>query len=240
MIFDPLYFLFLAPALLLSLWASFRTRSAFKKYSKVPAASGMSGAQAAKRLLDSAGIGDVEIVPTHGMLSDHYNPLTKKLALSEAVYASRSIAAIGVACHEAGHAIQHARGYRPLWLRSALVPMAGIGSKLGYFVMFAGLVLMGSAGVQSGGAGPAVFLIGVALFSATLLFQVVTLPVEFDASSRAKTLALQQGLVLPQEREGMDRVLNAAALTYVAAAISSLMTLLYFLLRAGLLGGRRD
>jgi Zn-dependent membrane protease YugP len=237
MYFDPLYFLFLAPAILLSLYASFRTKWAFNKYSKVRVASGMTGAQAAHRLLVMAGIRDVEIVPTHGTLSDHYNPLTKKLALSEPVYGSSSIAAVGVACHEAGHAIQHAHHYKPLWLRSALVPTAKIGSSLGWIVMVVGLMMMQGA---QGGAGQTVVLAGALLFSAVLLFQIVTLPVEFDASARAKVLAVEQGIVLPQEREGIDRVLNAAALTYVAAALSTLMTLLYYLMRAGLLGGRRD
>jgi hypothetical protein len=230
MMFDPTYLLFLAPALLLSLWASFRTRSAFNKYSKVRAASGLNGAQAAQRLLDSAGITDVKIVPHHGMLSDHYNPATKTLALSEGVYSQPSIAAIGVACHEAGHALQHAQRYAPLWVRSLLVPTANIGSTLGYIVMVVGL-MMGAMQL---------FWIGAGLFSMVFLFQVVTLPVEFDASARAKRLAVEHGIVLPQEREGVDRVLNAAALTYVAAAVSTLMTLLYFLMRAGVLGGRRD
>jgi Zn-dependent membrane protease YugP len=166
-------------------------------------------------------------VPTRGTLSDHYNPLTKKLALSEPVYASTSIAAVGVACHEAGRAIQHAQKYGPLWLRSMLVPTANIGSSLGYIGMMIGLV------IQSQG----LFFLGVILFSAVVLFQLVTLPVEFDASARAKKLAFDYGLVLEQERVGMSKVLNAAALTYVAAAVSSLMTLLYFLFRAGVLGG---
>ena len=154
--------------------------------------------------------------------------MTKKLALSEPVYGSNSVAAIGIACHEAGHAIQHARKYAPLWLRSTLVPMAGIGSNLGYFVMFFGLIL-GNMGM---------FMVGVVMFSAVVLFQLVTLPVEFDATARAKRLAVEQGLILQTERVGMDRVLNAAALTYVAAAVSSLLTLAYFLMRAGLIGGR--
>ena len=237
MYFDPIYFLFIGPALLLSLWASFRTRSAFNKYSKVRTLTGLTGAQAAARLLRSAGITDVEVVSTHGVLSDHYNPATKKLALSEPVYSQPSVAAVGVACHEAGHAIQHASGYKPLWLRSLLVPTANIGSKLGYIVMAVGLMLVSTSGGRSG-AG--VVLFGALLFSAVLLFQILTLPVEFDASRRAKVLAVEQGIVLPAERQGMDAVLNAAALTYVAAAISTLMTLLYFLFRAGLLGGRRD
>jgi len=230
MIFDPTYFLFIGPALLLSLWASWRTKSAFNKYSKVRTARGMTGAQAAQALLRGANINDVEIVPTHGMLTDHYNPATKRLALSEAVYASNSVAAVGVACHEAGHAIQHAEHYKPLWIRSLLVPTANIGSSIGYMVMLGGLIFSSTNMV----------LLGALLFSAVLAFQVVTLPVEFDASSRAKKLAVANGIVLPQEREGIDRVLNAAALTYVAAAVSTLMTLLYFLLRSGLLGGRRD
>jgi Zn-dependent membrane protease YugP len=230
MYFDPTYFLFIAPALLLSLWASFRTKSAFNKYSRVRTMRGLTGAQAAQILLDRAGIHDVKIVPTHGTLTDHYNPLTKTLALSEPVYGSSSVAAVGVACHEAGHAIQHARAYKPLWLRSALVPTAGIGSSLGYMVMLGGLLFSSTNMV----------LIGAMLFSAVLLFQVVTLPVEFDASARAKKLAFENGIVLEQERAGMSKVLNAAALTYVAAAISTLLTLLYFLVRSGLLGGRRD
>ncbi|MCZ7649769.1 MAG: zinc metallopeptidase [Thermoanaerobaculia bacterium] len=230
MMFDPIYFVFLAPALLLSLWASFRTKSAFNKYSKVRVATGLTGADAAERLLASAGIRDVKVVAHRGMLTDHYNPMTKTLALSEQVYGVPSIAAVGVACHEAGHAIQHATKYGPLALRSLLVPTANIGSTLGYMVMVFGLLLTSTNMV----------LFGALLFSAVLLFQIVTLPVEFDASARAKQLAVANGIVMPQEREGMDRVLNAAALTYVAAAISTLLTLLYFLFRAGLLGGRRD
>lgn len=230
MMLDPIYFLFIGPALLLSLWASFRTRSAFNRYSRIGTARGLTGAQAARVLLDRAGIHDVEIVPTHGVLSDHYNPVTKKLALSQPVYGSTSIAAVGVACHEAGHAIQHAQKYAPLWLRSMLVPTANIGSSLGYIGMAIGLII-GSQGL---------FMVGVVLFSAVVLFQLVTLPVEYDASARAKRLAFEHGLVLEQERGGMAKVLNAAALTYVAAAISTLMTLVYFLFRAGLLGGSRD
>ncbi|MEE8137896.1 MAG: zinc metallopeptidase [Thermoanaerobaculia bacterium] len=235
MFFDPIYFLFLTPAILLSLWASFKTRAAFKKYSRVRSMNGLTGAQAAKVLLERAGISDVKIVPTRGRLSDHYNPMTKTLALSETVYGSPSVAAVGVACHEAGHAIQHATRYAPLGLRSALVPTANIGSRLGYFVMLGGLILI----YMGSGAGANVVLFGAVLFSAVLLFQIVTLPVEFDASARAKRLAFEYGIVTAQERQGMAKVLNAAALTYVAAAISTLMTLLYYLMRAGVLGGRR-
>ena len=236
MFIDPIYLALMLPAILLSLWASFKTKSTFKKYSKQRAMTGMTGAQAAKRMLDMAGIGDVKIAPTNGYLSDHYNPINKTLALSEPVYGSNSIAAIGVACHEAGHAIQHATKYGPLALRSMLVPTANIGSRLGYWVMFAGLIMMGMANSQ---LGVTVVLVGAVLFSMVLLFQIVTLPVEFDASNRAKALAVEYGIVAEGERSGMDKVLNAAALTYVAAMISTLMTLLYFLIRSGILGGRR-
>jgi len=225
MFFDPTYLLFIAPALVLSLWASWRTRSVFTKYSKVRTLSGLTGAQAAARMLQEGGITDVKIVPTQGVLSDHYNPITKTLALSEPVFASNSVAAIGVACHEAGHALQHKEHYMPMWLRSALVPTANIGSKLGYWVMIAGLFLLRST-------GPGVLYAGAIMFSAVLLFQIVTLPVEFDASSRAKKLAFAHGMVTKEEQNGVASVLNAAALTYVAAAISTLMTLLYFLSRA--------
>jgi len=230
MLFDPRYMLFILPALLLSLWASFRTRAAFNKYSKVRTARGLTGAQAAQEMLRGAGIFDVQVQATGGMLTDHYNPVNKTLNLSEGVYASPSVAAVGVACHEAGHALQHAAGYKPLWLRSALVPTANIGSSSGYIVMTLGLFLFHSKEVV---------LFGALLFSCVLVFQIVTLPVEFDATARAKRYAVEQGIVLGEEREGMDRVLNAAALTYVAAVISTLMTLLHYLLRAGLLGGRR-
>jgi hypothetical protein len=205
-----------------------RTKSAFAKYSRVQSARGLTGAQAAEMLLSRAGIRDVAVEPTRGMLTDHYNPVTKKLALSEAVYGSSSLAAVGVAAHEAGHAIQHATHYAPLWWRSALVPTANIGSSLGYMGMMFGLMM----------ASTNLVVIGALLFSAVVLFQLVTLPVEFDASARAKKVLVEQGIVSPVERDGVDRVLNAAALTYVAAAVSSLLTLLYFLFRAGLVGGR--
>lgn len=232
MFFDFHYLILVAlPVMVMSLGASWLTKSAFKKYSRQASATGFTGAQAAQVLLDRAGIRDVQVVSTRGYLSDHYNPTNKTLALSEGVYGSRSVAAIGVACHEAGHAIQHANHYAPLWLRSKLVPTAGIGSQLGLWVMIIGLFL---------GPNQAMVGFGAILFSAVVLFQLVTLPVEFDASARAKKLAVQYGLVTAHDRQGMDRVLNAAALTYVAAAASSILTLLYYLWRAGLLGGSRD
>jgi hypothetical protein len=182
----------------------------------------MTGAEAADELLSKAGITDVKIIQTGGKLSDHYNPLTKTLALSDEVYNSSSIAAIGIAAHEAGHAIQHAQNYMPLWIRSILVPTANFGSSIGYFVMIIGL-FMSSTNM--------VFL-GALLFSAVLLFQIVTLPVEFNASSRAKSLVIEYGIISPEEQVGISRILNSAALTYVAAAVSTLLTLLYFLMRA--------
>lgn len=236
--FDPLYFaIVLIPGMIISGLASWMVHSAFSRYSKVSSRRGFSGAEAAQHLLDQAGIHDVRIVPAHGFLSDHYNPATKELALSQSVYGERSIAAIGVATHEAGHAIQHARGYMPLGLRSAIVPLAQVGSSLGYIAMTIGLVLMFAA---SPIMGKWVVAAGAIMFSAMLVFQIVTLPVEFNASARAKRLVVEAGIVGPDERVGIDRVLNAAALTYVAAAISTLLTLIYFLLRAGFLGGRDD
>ena len=229
MMFDPIYLLFAAPGLLLSLWASYRVRTAFDHYSKVGTMRGMSGAEAARHLLDDAGLTNVEIFETDGYLSDHYDPVNRQLALSRDVFHGRSVASVGVATHEAGHALQHAHGYAPLWLRSALVPAAGIGSSIGYVVMGVGLFLH-----------PLVVVLGAAIFSMVLLFQIVTLPVEFDASARAKRLVVESGIIQQEERVGIDRVLNAAALTYVAAAISSLSVLLYYLFRAGLLNGSRD
>ena len=230
MLFDPLYLLMvLLPGLALSGWASFRTKSAFNKYSRVCSGTGYTGAQAARIMLDREGLHDVKITRARGFLSDHYNPMTRSLALSEAVYDTASVAAIGVATHEAGHAIQHARKYAPLWLRTTLVPTANIGSSLGYIVMLVGLFLW-----------TPLVLFGALLFSMVLLFQVVTLPVEFDATARAKELVVAHGIISPNEREGVDKVLNAAALTYVAAAVSTLLTLLYFLMRSGLLGGSDD
>lgn len=226
--FDPLYFVFLLPGLLLSLWASARTKSAFNKWGKVRAA--MSGARAARKMLDQAGLYNVKIERAHGFLSDHYDPRARCLRLSPDVHDRASIAAVGVACHEAGHAIQHAREYAPLQMRTALVPLAGIGSNLSWIVITAGLFL----------ALTDLVYLGILLFSATVIFQLVTLPVEFDASKRAKELVVDFGILMPHERVGVDKVLNAAAWTYVAAAVSSIFTLLYFLLRAGLLGGSDD
>ena len=219
MMFDPMYLLFLAPGLALSLWASFKTKSAFNKYSKGRVATGLTGAQAAQRMLTAAGISDVKIVPHQGTLSDHYNPVTKTLALSEPVFGVASIAAVGVACHEAGHAIQHARAYKPLWVRSLLVPTANIGSSVGYLVMTFGLML----------GSMQFFTIGVALFSMVILFQLVTLPVEFDASFKRALPLLERGEFIPaKDMPAARAVLRAAAYTYVAALIRSILTIPVF------------
>lgn len=226
----------LVPSMVLSGGASWLVKSRFAKYSKVQGTRGYTGEMAAQKLLDYAGITDVRVVRVDGMLTDHYNPTTKQLALSSVVFDRTSVAAIGVATHEAGHAIQHATGYYPLKWRSAIVPVAGIGTQFGTWGMMIGLMVMFSSPV----IGQPIFILGAIAFAMFVLFQLVTLPVEFNASNRAKHLVVEAGIVGPQEREGIDKVLNAAAMTYVAAFISSLLTLLYFLMRSGLLGGRDD
>ena len=227
--FDPLYLVFTIPALLLSLLAQGLVKSRFSKYSKVMARSRMTGAEAARNLLLRAGIADVRVERVNGFLSDHYDPSAKVLRLSDAVYGERSLAAIGVACHESGHAIQHARAYGPLMMRTAMVPIVQFGSQIGIWVILAGAML-NMIGLAK---------IGVILFSATVLFALVTLPVEYDASARAKKLMVSAGIVSPSEERDAGSVLNAAFLTYVAAAVSSIGTLLYYLVRLGLLGGNR-
>ncbi len=229
--FDLRYILIvLIPGLIMSGLASLMVKSAFNKYSQVSTRRGFTGAQAAQIMLENAGIHDVRIVPTDGFLSDHYNPANKTLALSEQVYTSRSVAAVGVACHEAGHALQHANGYAPLGLRSAIVPIVSFGAPFTNTLLMLGLFL---------NLRP-LLLLGIAAFAMVVLFQLVTLPVEFNASARAKRLCVETGIIDADERVGVDRVLNAAALTYVAAFVSSLLTLLYYLWRAGLIGGRRN
>jgi hypothetical protein len=232
MFYDPLYLMMLLPGLLLAGVASLLVKITFSKYSKVRSYSGMTGAQAAERMLRSNGIYDVAVEQTNGFLSDHYDPSKKVLRLSPDVYQSSSLAAIGVACHEAGHALQHAAAYAPLMLRSALVPVTQFSSNFAIWVFFAGLMFH----VQ-----PLLYA-GCILFAAAFVFAVVTLPVEWDASSRAKQHMVLAGIVSPGQERDAGRVLNAAFLTYLAAAVASLMTLLYYLMRAGIIGGgrRRD
>jgi hypothetical protein len=228
-----LYILFGLPAFLLGLWAQMRVKGAFKKYSKVASARGITGAQAARRILDANGLHHVQVEQVNGFLSDHYDPRAKVLRLSPDVYRSPSLASVGVAAHEAGHALQDQNNYAPLTWRSAMVPTVQLGSWLGPIVFFVGFMMIGALGQM----GETIAWIGLALFAATALFAVVTLPVEFDASKRAKALLVSEGILVPQELDGVNKVLNAAALTYVAAAIQAVMTLLYY---AFLLMGRRD
>ena len=238
MFFDPLYFIIVAPALLFAGYASYLTNSRFKKYSQIATQGHLTGAQAAHRLLIQNGINDVTIEPTQDFLSDHYDPAARTLRLSPDVYGSNSMAAIGIACHEAGHAIQHAEHYLPLHLRSTLVPACSIGSKLSMPILIVGMLLSGGART---GIGYPLMLAGIGLFALTVIFSLVTLPVEYDASARAKRLMVSSGIVSPSESDDAGKVLDAAFLTYLAAAFSAVLTLLYYLFRAGLLGGsRRD
>ena len=197
---------------------------------------GYTGAQAARKLLDRAGLHHVDVVQTGGFLSDHYNPMSKQLALSQNVFQGSSVASIGIAAHEAGHAIQDAENYGPLRLRSSLVPLCTVGNKLGYLVMVIGIIMLYASGGV--GIGKYVVFTGCGLFSLVLLFQLVTLPVEFDATRRAKEIVVDAGIIYPEERVGMDKVLNAAAMTYVAAMVTTLLTLAYYITRA--LAASRD
>ncbi len=232
MYFDPLYFIMLAPAIILSLIATTKVKTTFAKFSKVRASSGMTGAQAAAMMLARSGTNDVKIAHAQGFLGDHYDPTTKTLRLSSEVYGSNSLSAVGVACHEAGHALQHAHGYRPLLWRSALVPVAQFGSTFSYWFIVAGFIF------SQAPIGMSLIKIGIVLFTAAVAFSIITLPVEWDASARAKQQMVTCGVVAPAEAASAAKVLNAAFLTYIAAAASALLTLLYYLLRSGLLGGR--
>ena len=240
---DPIYLLVLLVGGGLSFFASMRVKSAFAQGQKTPMSIGITGAQVAEEILRAKRIDDVRVVQHRGFLSDHYNPLTKTLALSPDVYGGRNASAAGVAAHEVGHAIQHAEAYAPLKMRSAIVPVANIGSSIGPWLVFAG-IFMGSADqVATGELGTAYYLalFGVALFGLATVFTLITLPVEFDASARAKRVLKELHLTRTDEEDRtVSRVLNAAGLTYVAAAISSLMMLIYWAMRAGLLGGGRS
>ena len=227
---DPLYLVLSIPPLLLGLWAQMRVKSAFSHYSTVRTANGISGAQAARRILDINGLQTVTIERTGGTLSDHYDPGHKLLRLSGDVYQEPSLAAVGVAAHEAGHALQDQQHYGPLRLRSGLVPAVQFGSWLGPIIFMVGLFM-------SGTLGDSIALLGVLLFGMTAVFALVTLPVEFDASKRAKQQLVSAGILSPQELDGVNKVLDAAALTYVAAAVQAVTTMIYYLM---ILGRRRD
>jgi uncharacterized protein len=228
---DPLYFLILAPAMLLSAWAAWATHSRFAEWSRVRNGRGVTGAQAARFLLDRLGLGHVRVVPARGALSDHYDPRAREVRLSEPVFYEESVAAIAVAAHEVGHAIQHRDRYAPLVLRNLAVPLASLGSNLSFLIIFVGFLLSMTELVW----------VGVILFGGVVLFQIITLPVELDASQRAKTALAQLGLVTsPREQAGVSSVLGAAAMTYVGAALSSALTLLYYLIRLGVFSDARD
>lgn len=235
MIFDPLYWMVIGLGMALSLWAQAMVKGAFKKYSQIGTRAGYTGAQIAERILADNGVQGVTIEPVPGHMTDHYDPRTRTLRLSEPVYGSNSMAAVGVAAHEVGHAIQHATGYAPLKFRSAWVPVANLGGGLSMFVIIAAFFMGGMATAL----GAQLAWAGIALFSATTIFTLITLPVEFDASNRA--IATLSGRYLSEdELTGAKKVLNAAAMTYVAAFVSSLLTLLYWAHALGLFGGRDD
>lgn len=224
--FDPTYILVLI-GVLVSMYASMRVKTTFNKYAKIRSRTNMTGAQAAQRVLNSAGIYDVRIRHVAGNLTDHYDPRNKTLNLSDSVYGSASVAAVGVAAHECGHAIQHQQGYSPLNIRGALVPVANFGSAAAWPLIILGIIF--------GGAGSIFCQIGILFFSAAVLFQIVTLPVEFNASRRAVRILGDTGILSEQELPYTKKVLKAAALTYVAGAAAAILQLLRLLL---LFGGR--
>jgi Zn-dependent membrane protease YugP len=227
---DPLYLMLALPGLVLGMVTSMMVKNTFRKYAQVGARSGLTGAEAARQMLYAQGVQDVEIHQAQGFLSDHYNPKTHSLHLSPDVYHGRSLSALGVACHEAGHALQQAQGYALMGLRSALLPATIAGQNLApiLFMIGLGTGMMGLA------------KLGVLLFGAAVLFTIITLPIEWDASARAKRYITDAGVVTESEFPHAARVLNVAFLTYVAGAITAVMQLVYFLLRSGMLGGRRD
>jgi len=228
--YNPTFLIISLPALLLAMWAQWRVKAAFQKYSQVRTWSGLRGAEVARRVLDINGLYNVSIEPVQGMLSDHYDPRQKVLRLSPDVYGSNSVAAAGIAAHEAGHALQDQEGYLALQMRSAMVPAVQIGSWLGPIIFMLGYFMMPIMGTS-------LAWVGVAVFAASAVFAVLTLPVEFDASRRAKEVLLSSGIVSQQEMGGVNSILNAAAMTYVAAAVQAVSTLLYYVMLLG--GGSR-
>lgn len=217
---DPMYFLFLAPAMALAAWAQWKVHRAYADASQIPPASGMSGAEVAQAILRRNNL-RVPIEVVEGHLSDHYDPTAKVLRLSPDVYAGRSVAAMGIAAHEVGHALQDAAGYPLLVVRNAIVPLASWGGNLSWILMLVGFLL----------ASFNLIVLGIGLFSLTVVFQLVNLPVEFDASARAKHLLREMGLTHPAEDGIVKRVLSAAAMTYVAATMTSVLTLAYYIFR---------
>jgi Zn-dependent membrane protease YugP len=225
--FDPMYLIFLSPAILLMLWAQFRVKTSYGRAMQIPAP--LSGAAAARHILDQSGLQDIDVQATQGYLSDHYDPREKTVHLSAEVYHSQTMAAVGIAAHEVGHAIQDARGYMPLVIRNAAVPAATYGP-----VLFMVLIIVGLIFRQ-----PQLIYLGLAAYGGLLVFQVVNLPVEFDASNRAKRVLSELHIVDEQGAIAVRDVLNAAGWTYVAATLQTLLTLLYYVMvLTG--GGRRD
>jgi hypothetical protein len=226
MFFDPMYFVYIAPALLLAFWAKSRMMSAYHEGHTIAAP--LSGAAAARYILDAGGLHNVAIETSPGELSDHYSPMEKVLRLSPQNFSERSLSAVGIAAHEAGHALQDAQKYWPMTIRNMAVPIANFGGSGGIMIMILGAVM----GMQS------LIYAGIALFSGIVVFQLINLPVEYDASARAKRILVEQGIVTPQEMPYVNRVLNAAALTYVAGTLESILTLLYY--ASMFLGGGRS
>lgn len=232
--FDPLYLIIMAPAFIFMIYAQIKVKSTFEKYSKVRSQRGITGAQAAMQMLRANGLSEVPVEEVKGKLSDHYDPTKKVLRLSRDVGQSTSVAAIGVALHEVGHAIQHKNKYALMGIRSFLVPAANIGSTVGWILIIGGVILMTFAQTFGG----FVATLGIILFAAAVLFTLVTLPVEFNASNRARQMIKDSGLLVGQEYNGASAVLSAAALTYVAAMLQAVAQLLYFVLLV--FGGSRD
>jgi Zn-dependent membrane protease YugP len=228
-----LYLLFIIPPLIFMLYAQWRVSSAFGKYSKVPNTAGMTGLEVARNLLERNGLSDVKVEMTKQKLGDHYDPRKRVLRLSPQVANQPSVAALGIVAHEVGHAVQHAQAYSPLKVRNSIFPVANLGSNLGFFLVLAGLILY----YFEVAFGPTVMWVGIGLFAAAVVFTMITLPVEYNASARARAMLKSTGLVSAQEFEGASAVLSAAALTYVAALLQAVAQLLYFVLLA--LGMRR-
>jgi Zn-dependent membrane protease YugP len=220
--FDPLYLLFALPGLLIGIWAQIKLSSAYGKYSRVPVESGLTGAQAARQILNQAGLNDMPVEEVPGHLTDHYDPTKRALFLSSDNFHGQTVAAVGVAAHEAGHALQHQAAYGLFNVRMAIVPATQFSTTASYIIILLGFVFHLPLFMK-------LLWLAVALFAVTTLFQLVTLPVEYDASRRAKEQLFRLGLVHEQERAGVSKVLDAAALTYVAALVSSILTLLYYI-----------
>ncbi|MGA2854792.1 MAG: zinc metallopeptidase [Verrucomicrobiota bacterium] len=229
--FDPLWFVFAIPGLLISVWAHIKLSHAYGKYSRVPLDSGMTGAEAAREILDRAGLSNVPVAEVPGHLTDHYDPTKRALFLSSDNFHGRTVAAVGVAAHESGHALQHQAAYRLLNFRMAIVPVTNFSSQASSLIIGGSFLLM-YFGMISHALFSNLLWIGIILFSTVALFQLVTLPVEYDASRRAKEQLFRLGIVHEHERAGIAKVLDAAALTYVAALVSAMLTLLYFIMRA--------